>query len=146
MFKPETILIPVDFSSCTQKALGRALDIAEEYNSRICLLHVYKNPFQFTFDLFLPELTHPPDNQEITSAIIEKMKGEYERLILSRNADVEFSIRTGIVYEEILKEISENNVDLTVMAKHSGMHIANLIPGSVTRKVMNKSPVPTLIV
>jgi nucleotide-binding universal stress UspA family protein len=146
MFKPKTILIPTDFSACSEKALNRALDIAEEYNSRLCLLHVYENPFQFTFDLFLPELTHPLDNQEITSAIIEKMKGEYEKLILSRNADAEFSIRTGIVHEEILKEISENNVDLTVMAKHSGIHTANHIPGSVTRKVMNKSPVPTLIV
>jgi nucleotide-binding universal stress UspA family protein len=146
MFKPKTILIPVNFSPCSQKALGRALDIAEEYNSNICLLHIYETPFQFTFDLFLPELTHLLDNKEIIPAIIEKMKVEYERLILSRNADVEFSIRTGIVYEEILKEISENNVDLTVMAKHSGMHAANHFPSGITRKVMNKSPVPTLIV
>ena len=40
MFKPKKILVPTDFSEYSDKALQKALDIAQQSGAEINLLHV----------------------------------------------------------------------------------------------------------
>jgi len=40
MFTPKKILVPTDFSPSSDMALDKALDMAEQYRSRVVVLHV----------------------------------------------------------------------------------------------------------
>ena len=46
MFSPKNILVPTDFSEASDRALNQALDIAEQFHSRIYLLHVITESLQ----------------------------------------------------------------------------------------------------
>ena len=46
MFTPKTILVPTDFSESSDRALEKAVDMAEKYNAKVILLHVIDEKVQ----------------------------------------------------------------------------------------------------
>jgi nucleotide-binding universal stress UspA family protein len=53
MFAPKNILVPTDFSSSSDKALKRAVDIALQHKSKIYVLHVIDEIMQCAVDYCL---------------------------------------------------------------------------------------------
>ena len=143
------LLVPIDFSESSQKALIYAVRLAQRNNSSLLLLHVFEPP-QFVRQL-------PPDYsfeayEEMRKLCNTSSRQSEESLVrLSRdvqkgNLVIETLHRIGTPYEEIVTVAKKMEVDLIVIATHGHTGLRHFLLGSTTERVANLAPCPVLIV
>lgn len=144
------ILCPVDFSSCSEVALRYAAHFADQIdNATMDVLHTYEYSTQLR-----PDLTawiNPNDAGAIRDVAKKQaedgMEAFLKRIDTSTRAHVTgVFIRFGEPDSEIVDFGASNGYDLIVMGTHGHAGLKHLILGSVTDKVVRKSPVPVLTV
>jgi len=147
MFKPKKILVPTDFSEYSDKAVEKALDIAQQCAADIVLLHVISQDLRecvsdycFTQD----------ELERFRRGLIESSEGylkrQLEKFLVPHGVKITSTVGHGIPYEEILKYQSGNSFDLIVIASHGRSGIAKYLMGSVAAKVVNGATCDVLIV
>ena len=133
------ILVPVDFSECSRKALHYATALAKPCQAEIFLLHVLEMP--------------PVPVQALEIAFMEDTPKESAANELSEwQAQVGFPtfvktlVCSGSAYAEIVRTAEENNMDLIVIGSHGRTGLARLILGSTAERVVRHAPCPVLVV
>lgn len=132
MLVPTRILVPTDFSEYSDRALEQALDIAGEYGAKVYLVHVISVIRSDFEDMLRKEAE-------------EKMRDQFRKFPRAGQMGVSASIRSGIIYEEILKEGKEKETDLIVIASLGQSGIAKYLIGGVARNVLKGSRCPVLL-
>jgi universal stress protein A len=141
LFRLKRILVPVDFSDCSKKALAYAVPFAKQFGAEIVLTHVV-HPF-----IPAPELTPIQ-----TDAIIAEMRGggksELEKLRLSITDDVKITtvLRVGHPAHEIVKAAAETDADLILLSTHGRTGLGRVFFGSVAEHVTRYARCPVLTV
>jgi nucleotide-binding universal stress UspA family protein len=127
MIHIQKILVPVDFSEPSKKAVNYGLSLALEFDSRLILAHIAKyDPVAFEQSKAdLLELI-PPDCREVLN--------------------FELIVKSGDVRSEIIGIIEDREVDLVVMGTHGRPYFERLLLGSVTDRVLRKVHVPIMTV
>ena len=143
------LLVPIDFSENSKKALIYAVRLAQRNNSSLILFHVFEPP---EFVRQLPQDYSYESNEEMRKLFDAASRQSEERLVkLSRdvqesNVKIETSQRLGTPYEEIVKFAKEKEVDLIVIATHGYTGLKHFLLGSTAERVVNASPCPVLVV
>jgi nucleotide-binding universal stress UspA family protein len=146
MFAPKVILVPTDFSEYSDRAVKEAADIAAQNNAKIFLLHVVDQLQQCAIDYCIPIETMMKVQSESEKEAAKKMQEEANKILQSRKIDVTFDVKSGVPYEEILKEQQERKADLIVIASHGRTGILKTLIGSVAERVMREAKCPVLLV
>jgi nucleotide-binding universal stress UspA family protein len=135
-FKLQKILVPVDFSDCSKKALQYAIPFAKQFGAELLLLHVVE-PYPI-----VPEMA-PYDFETIHD-------GRQELLALQQTlGDVvpsTISLRKGTPHLEITEAARELGADLIIISTHGRKGLSRRVFGSTTEKVVRYAPCPVLIV
>ena len=138
------ILVPIDFSDTSKKALHYALRFAEQFGSEIVLLHVVEPTTPMVgaplgVEVF-PQL--PDDsisaNKEL-AALAARSRNNGSNSIRS-------TIRVGHAPNEITKAAKDLDVDLIVIATHGYTSWRHLCMGSTAERVVRTAPCPVLVV
>jgi universal stress protein A len=145
MFAPKSILVPTDFSEYADRALKEAVDIAVQNKSRIYLFHVVDKLQPCVVDYCIKDEVLMAVEKESIRVSQEKMQKEVARIAKEQQLDIVFDIKTGVPYEEILKEQQDKKADLIVIASHGRTGLLHLL-GSVADKVMRSAKCPVLLV
>lgn len=145
MFTPKNILVPTDFSEYSDHALREAVDIAVQNKARINLLHVVDRLQPCSVDYCIKEEVLLAVEKESIRASQEKMQKEVARIAKDQKLDIAFDVKTGVPYEEILKEQQDKKADLIVIASHGRTGLLHHL-GSVADKVMRGAKCPVLLV
>lgn len=148
------ILVPVDFSSASAKAVELALQLADVLKAEIRLLHVYYNPvidvapfdtshtYQINLSNYLYEIEQNARKQ-LASLICEV------RIKASKGKNkirITHTLINGVAADEILAFSKKYNPGLIIMgSKGMGKQSGGLI-GSVTAKVVAKSEIPVVAI
>jgi nucleotide-binding universal stress UspA family protein len=141
-----TILVPVDFSPASERALTHARSIARAFGANLELLHVFENPF--AAGAFMDMYTPVPDDvvqrlEAQTRTALEALLTEEERT--PGRATV--AARMGLPAEEILQYVREHGaIDLIVIATSGRGRVARLVMGSVADRIVRSAPCPVLTV
>ena len=140
-FKLRKILVPVDFSACSYKALQYALPFAREFNASIVLLHVVE-PF-----IPVPEMT-AVNFEVIRKQTMSAAQSEMKKLRESIPADVaaEAVISEGNPYYEIGLATRKLGIDLIIIATHGRTGLAHVFMGSTAERVVRHAECPVLTV
>ena len=146
MFK--TILLPTDRSEYSKKAMEHVVELAEKFNSRVVLLHVYDVPDEFADRAMLYDL----DDAYLTG--IEKNLREYGHKLLddikvemkSKGVEAETMLKKGKAGPAIKEAIGEINGDLVVMGSRGLGLVKRFVLGSVSNYVIHHTTCPVLIV
>ena len=143
MFAPKNILVPTDFSSASDKALKRAVDIASQHKSKIYVLHVVDEIMQCAVDYCL-------DISVVKQVEKQSLKFAQEKLrkmvkALPKGIQVAVDIKMGDTYETILKEQQRKRIDLIVIASRGKKGLIHHL-GSIADKVMRGAKCPVLLV
>lgn len=146
MFTPKAILVPTDFSEFSDKAVRQAVDIAEQHNAKIYLLHVVDKLQQCAIDYCIPMETMMKVQSDSEKEAAKKMKEEADKILKTKKIDLVFDVKSGTPYEEILKEQQERKADLIVIASHGRTGILKSLIGSVAERVMREAKCPVLLV
>jgi nucleotide-binding universal stress UspA family protein len=137
----KNILVPIDFSDFSDKALEYALHLAEKFSARITLFHAIV--------LFQDDV-----GEEQRLQAYEDWAKQREDFILSqmdknqhkakqRDIQVETDIGRGVnAADVILDYVDDHDFDLIVMGTHGRTGLKHMLLGSVSEKVVRLSPLP----
>jgi nucleotide-binding universal stress UspA family protein len=139
--KVKKILLPTDFSNCSQEAMEYAISLAQVFQAQIFLLHVMELPV-FGTDFSLMYRGIPPDLRQDLS---EKMQLGVDRMkSLGIEAERDFVI--GVPAVEIIKTARKQEADLIVMGTHGRTGLAHVLLGSTAERVIQRAHCPVLTV
>jgi nucleotide-binding universal stress UspA family protein len=142
--KLKRILVPVDFSPLSKKALHYATRLAQQFGAAIDVFHAVEPEIPPAFDGFM---IAPPTVSNGSSA---PCAGQLRTLVNSvRNAGVtrvSSSFRCGLAAIEIVEAAKELDVDLIVIATHGYTGWKHFAIGSTAERVVRAAPCPVLVV
>ncbi len=136
------ILVPIDFSEYSLKALDYAVEFAQVFKAKIFLVYVIE-PMVYPTDFSMGQIAVP----EITDDIGAKAEKDLEELIETKiggKVKAEKIIRTGRPFLEIIETAAEVDADLIIIAIHGLTGMEHLLFGSTAEKVVRKAPCPVL--
>lgn len=141
------ILVPVDGSAASQKAVAQAFDLARQYNSDVVIFHVFIEPDIDMYNKF--GVVIDPDMNKLKNKLKEnenKMLDSIINKLDSSNISIKKKIVSGIAYEEILKEAETGKYDLIVIGQRGYSKIKRFFVGSQTVRVISDATCPVLVV
>jgi len=142
------ILIPIDFSPESLKALDFAMEIETRDPGKLILFHVVEFPFSPLFDTIGAEMS-VLNESKIASERLEKDREKLRKLITQKDSpsfEVEYEVKIGNPYSNISQQIAKHQVDLIVMGTKGATGLEEVLVGSNTEKVVRYSPCPVISV
>jgi nucleotide-binding universal stress UspA family protein len=132
------ILVPVDFSEPSRRALSWAFEYAQKFPSEIHILHVVERNLRFS------DLGAGIDKlKEELEGIKARSEAELARLAKSDQAlvgRIKQHIANGKPASEIIRIATEQGADLIVMGTHGLTGVGRVLIGSVAEQVVRRAP------
>ncbi len=141
----KTIVVPLDGSGKSQRAIPHAVDIARNNGSEIILLHVFRPPAHEYSDI-IALAGQEVQVEEIRNQVKQHLIGVRNDLRAEGiNCRVQMIEGTGTAHL-ICDYINNENVDLVVMCTRGHTGFARFVFGSVAHKVLQGVRVPVMLV
>jgi nucleotide-binding universal stress UspA family protein len=141
-FRLKKILVPIDFSDCSKKALQYAIPLAKEHGARITLLYVV--PTSYAVGEY-----GGYDHASILADMRTSGKKEIDRLakdMVGGEVPVNTIVSGGAPAREIIKAAKAAEMDVIVLSTHGRTGLKHVFLGSVTENVVRQAPCPVLVV
>ena len=142
------ILFATDLSENSLFAFGYAVQIARQFGARITVLHVAE-PIPGTLGNWVKEKM---EEEELAQSV-KTIRSHLERFceVMDRDRTCielvsNILVRVGQPDEEILVAAREELSDILVLGTHGKGFLKNAILGRVSRKVLDRSPRPVVVV
>src|SRR5262249_4886765 len=142
MIQLKTILVPVDFSEASKKAVTYGLTLADQFDARLILAHIVPESSALMY-------AFPTDTTRIEKEQEDRARLEIQELVPAKYRGphhVQTIVRTGTIEKELLAIVRGEGVDLVVMGTHGRRNFARWVLGSVTEHMMREVAVPLLTV
>ena len=140
-FQLKNILVPIDFSECSKKAIVYALPYAQEFRAKITLLYVAN--FHYATSEGGSAEAVVSEQQHIERAKIELLNLARE---LPSCLETKTAVVAGKPFEEIVATAEVLNADLIIIGTHGAMGQRHEILGSTAERVARYANCPVLIV
>jgi len=150
------ILVPLDGSDHSLRALETAVEVAKKFESNITLVHVYSLSIP---PLMMPESTTmgppgiPVGAPAEISRLVDAEREAGNRILAdgkeraaAKGLDVECLLKEGSTVQEIAKTANEGGFDLIVMGARGISRIREILVGSVSDGVTKHASCPVLVV
>lgn len=139
------IVVPIDGSGLSQRAIPHAADIARNNDSEIILLHVFRPPAHEYSDIIALS------GQE---SQIDEVRNQVKQYLIGLRNDLRaegFTCRVQMIEGTspahlICDYINDEDVDLVVMSTRGYTGLARFVFGSVAQKVLHGVRVPVMLV
>lgn len=143
MLSLRQILVPVDFTETSDRALDYAVELARKFEASITVLHAYQIPV-YGF----------PDGAYITTAEVATQlstaaQGRLDSIVDSRKVTgvpMASILRDGVAWEEVNSVAQEIKADLIIIGTHGRRGLARALLGSVAENVIRTAKIPVLVI
>ena len=138
------ILVTVDFSSATEAAIEKALEVACAFGSHARLLHVAPPDPTFGHARSWP--------QEVRDEMAKELKSEHDQLrtfadrFEKAGITAKAVVARGSIAETILEYARKSGTDLIVVGANPEGAVMRFLPQSVVRTILRTAPCPVLVV
>ena len=142
------ILVPVDFSEASKRALRRAIHLARGSGGHLTLVHVGLVPGYAGYDLGGYGAPYPETLVTLHEQIATEQKHALEKLAREEVPDDvpwQSILREGWAPDEICAEATAGKVDLICMGTHGRTGLGRVLMGSVAERVVAKAHCPVLL-
>lgn len=143
----KNILFPTDFSLTSRCAIPFIVEIANSSDSNIHIVNIFSvniydpnMPAELMMSAYQQAEQSSKENLDLLTSEIENYTGGPVPF------NVVSSSRQGLVVDEILGYVEENNIDLVVMGTTGASGILEKIIGSNTASIIDKCPKPVLAI
>lgn len=138
------ILVPVDFSAHSDRAIRYAATLAGKVGASVELLHVVED---FAYGAFSE--VYVPNLPAMVEEMINDASARLARLkagMFPHGADIEIAVFAGRPAATIVERAEAGGFDLIVMGTHGRTGLSHMLMGSVAERVVRVSPCPVLTV
>lgn len=152
----QKILVPIDGSEHSIKALDVAIGLAKQFGGKITLLYAYSITFT---PVMAPEpstmtspttpILSPVDLSKVTDYARETGKRilqEGEDKVKAANVPVDSTLKEGHTVQEIVSSAQKGSYDLIVIGARGVSHVREMLLGSTTDGVIHHASCPILVV
>jgi len=135
------ILIPVDGSEHSKKALELGCDLANKYGASVHLVHVAESPVrEHTMALGGAAITLHASPDELKAAGSREIEFATEYARNHGVQEITSEVSGGNAAHRIVDSAKEVHADMIVMGSRGLSDLAGLLVGSVSHKVTNMAP------
>jgi nucleotide-binding universal stress UspA family protein len=141
-FKIQRILVPIDFSDCSKKALLYALPFARDHQAAITLLYVVPPAYGASESSGI-------DYAELEASMKEGGQKELDKLSAATAAgdvSAQALVCVGSPAREIVETARRLPADLIVISTHGRTGLKHVFLGSVAEHVVQRAPCPIFVV
>ena len=140
-FPPRRVVVPVDLSFVSAEALRYGLDLLAEAEGEGAEVEV----------LFILNPIEAEGSLQFTPAQMARFAADELSRFVDANAPqggaiLRRRVRTGYPWEEIVKDLDEQNADLVILGTHGHSRLERLLIGSVTSDVLREARCSVLAV
>ena len=140
-----SILVPVDYSEPSRRALELALSLDE--TAEVTVVHAWDRPQYVGEEL----VAHPDGSRRSLSELIREnaereMTDFLARVKTPAGKTFKHHLITGDPVAAIIAEAGKPGYDVIVVGTHGRTGMTKLLLGSVTEKLIRLSPIPILTV
>jgi nucleotide-binding universal stress UspA family protein len=129
------ILVATDLSPRAEKAVARAMQLAEEHNSALIVVHV---------------LSVAAGDKTRTREMAAKIEEDLRRKVHVRShrngRSVKIRVLSGTPFVEIIRRARAEEADLVLAGAHGANFMKDLLVGTTVEKIVRKGDRPVLIV
>lgn len=143
--KIKTILVPTDFSKEAANALLYAAGLATDEHARIILLHVWDIDYP-AIDVAVPENYISTQQHDLELNAIIRMKPLCHKISSEYAVSCDQLNRQGNLVKVISKVVKEENIDLVIMGTKGASGLKEILTGTNTVRVLQKSDCPVLAI
>jgi nucleotide-binding universal stress UspA family protein len=147
------VLIALDYDPSAQKVAETGCAFAKAMGAEITLLHVISDPVNYSSPSFSPvmgfsgypvyEFLQPDIITNLKKASVDFLEQTKKHL---DDKTILTMVKEGEVAEAILEAANEIQADIIVTGSHSRNWLESILMGSESKKVLQHTPVPLLIV
>jgi universal stress protein A len=144
-FLVERILVPIDFSELSKKALHYAIALARSAGASLIVLNVVRTGKH----RYEPELISSPQFEAGKWRKLderERQLVDFCRREIGRDPKSEAIIQIGKPAREIINTAKARYVDLIIMATHGVKGMNRILKSSTAQQVVGEAPCPVLVV
>lgn len=138
------ILVPIDFSDNSKKALRYAIPFAQQFNASLILMYIVE-PTIYPSDFGFGQVGFPDVEKELHEKAISEMSALIESVVPAALKS-ETKVGSGIPFVEITTYAKEEDVDMIIVATHGRTGVEHILFGSTAEKIIRKAPCPVLVV
>ncbi len=135
------ILVPLDFSTHSMKALGTAIELAKRFDARMVLLHAYSATAYIGLS---EQVMVPPDFFEMVHLAAARSLGKAAEQVSRAGVSVETRLSELPPAEAIVATAHDLGIDLIVMCTRGLSGLKHLLLGSVAERTLRLAPCPVL--
>jgi nucleotide-binding universal stress UspA family protein len=140
-FRIGRILVPIDFSEHSQKALRYALAFAQQFDAEVTLVHIVEQ-MVYPGDWMYPPLAVT----DFATEKREEMIARLQALDAGSGVKTQHIVRLGRAWQEIIEVADEMKCNMLILATHGYTGLKHVLLGSVAEKVIRHAPCPVLTV
>ena len=140
---PTRILVPVDFSSASGKAVAYADAFAATFGASVVLIHVVE-PLVLPSEFGYVPAPSPEEEMRHLAAVKTRLQSVAADLDSAKRSSVE--VRIGRPWQEITAAAQDLGADLLVITTHGRTGIKHVLMGSVAEKIVRHAGCPVLVV
>src|SRR5688572_28638374 len=136
------ILVPIDFSDCSKKALQYALPLAKEHQAALTLLYVVPPAYGSSeypgidYAQLAASLKEGGD-RELAKLAVDEVHGE---------VPADTIVQVGSPSRQIIEVAKALPADLIVISTHGRTGLKHVFLGSVAEHVVQRAPCPVFVV
>lgn len=139
----QSILVPLDFSPPSRKALDYAVALARRFRAKLTLLHVVEPVATPDFAASFPLAM---EDDRLMAAAKRELEGAVKAARIPRAMVEKILVRFGRSFHEIAGAARSRKVDLIVISTHGYTGLKHALLGSTTERVVRHAPCPVLVV
>jgi nucleotide-binding universal stress UspA family protein len=142
----ERILVAIDFSDASVRALRLAVSVARAEGGSVSVVHVGVAPAGDANDPWTTAIS--PAIQDLAARMAAETAHRLERLVRDEVPEVlrgDVLVREGSPPTAIVEQVRAGHHDVVVMGTHGHTGLERALLGSVAERVLRHSPVPVLV-
>jgi universal stress protein A len=141
-FPIRTILVPVDLSEPSKKALRYAFALAQQFDAKLILLYAVE-------PVATPDFAYHPlmiETEKVVAAAEERLKKLCAEEVIEPSRIEKTLVRKGVAHDQITDAAKSSKADLIVIATHGHTGLKHVLLGSTAERVVRHASCPVLVV
>ncbi len=140
----KNILVTIDFNKNEQSLVDKAFQLAEQFDSKIWLIHIAAPDPDFVGYDIGPQYIRDSRASVLREEhkLLQKQADELKK----KGVNAEGLLVQGATIEMIMAESKKLNIDLIIAGHHEHNFLYKAFVGSVSGQIIEKSKIPVLIV